>query len=313
MIALARLLTRPLEELSKSVRAFGMGDSRYGIPAHGTQEVRQLSQAFESMRSEIQQKNRELLESERLATIGRMASSVSHDLRHYLAAIYANSEFLVSGRLPEEERNEIFGDIRAAVHETTDMIESLLIFSRSGVSMRRSPELISTLVDRAVALIRAHPDAEGVKLVINCGNPAETVAHVDGKRIERALYNLLLNAFQAARMNGANAKVTITLDAHEKDIVLNVIDNGFGVPESIRNSLFEPFVSEGKQKGTGLGLTLAYCIAEEHGGEVVLASSSPGETIFRMRVMRELRTLNEDSGAEPKYSDKVNAHEKVWK
>ena len=313
MIALARLLTRPLEELSDSVRAFGMGDSRYSIPAHGTQEVRQLSQAFESMRDEIQQKNRELLESERLATIGRMASSVSHDLRHHLAAIYANSEFLYSGLPPEEERNEIFGDIRAAVHETTDMIESLLAFSRSGVSMKRSPELTSSLVDRAVALIRAHPDAEGVKLVINYGNPAETVAQVDGKRIERALYNLLLNAFQAARINGADANVTITLDAHEKDIVLNVIDNGFGVPESIRNSLFEPFVSEGKQKGTGLGLTLAYCIAEEHGGEVVLASSRPGETIFQMRVLRELRTVNEASLSEPKYFDKVNAQEKVWK
>jgi signal transduction histidine kinase len=313
MIALARLLTRPLEELSHGVRAFGMGDSRYGIPAYGTQEIRQLSKAFESMRDEIQQKNRELLESERLATIGRMASSVSHDLRHHLAAIYANSEFLYSGRPPEEERNEIFGDIRAAVHETTDMIESLLVFSRSGASMKRSPELTSSLVDRAVALIRAHPDAEGVKLVINYGHPARTVAQVDGKRIERAVYNLLLNAFQAARVNGADANVTITLDAQEKDIVLNVIDNGFGVPESIRKTLFEPFVSEGKQKGTGLGLTLAYCIAEEHGGEVVLASSRPGETIFQMRVMRELRTVNEAPRSEPKRSDKVNAHEKVWK
>lgn len=313
MIALARLLTRPLEELSDSVRAFAMGDSRHSIPAHGTQEVRQLSEAFESMRDEIQQKNRELIESERLATIGRMASSVSHDLRHYLAAIYANSEFLASSRLSEEERNEIFGDIRSAVHGTTDMIESLLIFSRSGVSMRRSPELMSTLIDRAVALMRAHPDAEGVKLVIDYGDPAETVAEVDGKRIERALYNLLLNAFQAARMNASDASVTITLNAREKDIVVNVIDNGFGVPAGIRNSLFEPFVSEGKQKGTGLGLTLAYCIAEEHGGEVALASSRPGETIFQMRVMRELRTVNEPPRSEPKRSDKVNAHEKVWK
>jgi signal transduction histidine kinase len=312
MIALSRLLTRPLEELSDSVRAFALGDSRYSIPAHGTQEVRQLSEAFASMRDEIQQKSQELLESERLATIGRMASSVSHDLRHYLAAIYANSEFLVSGRLSEEERNEIFGDIRAAVHGTTDMIESLLVFSRSGISMRRSPEQISTLIDRAVAIIRAHPDAEGVKLVINYGDPARTLAQVDGKRIERALYNLLLNAFQAARMNGADGNVTITLDAQQKDIVINVIDNGFGVPESIRNSLFEPFVSQGKQKGTGLGLTLAGCIAEEHGGEVVLASSRHGETIFQMRVMRELRTVDEASGSEPKRSDKVNTHEKVW-
>jgi signal transduction histidine kinase len=312
MIALARLLTHPLEELSRSVRAFGMGDSRYRIPANGTQEVRQLSEAFASMRGEIQQKNQALLESERLATIGRMASSVSHDLRHYLAAVYANSEFLASGHLSEEERNEIFGDIRAAVHGTTDMIESLLVFSRTGASVRRTPELMSTLVDRAVTLVRTHPDAEAVKLVTNYGEPAKTAAQVDGKQIERALYNLLLNACQAARMNGTNANVTITVEPQGAHIAVRVIDNGPGVSENIRDSLFDPFVSEGKQKGTGLGLTLADCIAEEHGGKVVLVSSHPGETIFQMTVPRELLAASQSGKSEPKSSDKVDAHEKVW-
>ena len=102
-----------------------MGNEPYRIPRYGTQEVRQLSTAFAGMIDEIQEKNRALLESERLATIGRMASSVSHDLRHYLAAIYANSEFLASDRLSETERAEIFAEVRAAVHGTTDMIESL--------------------------------------------------------------------------------------------------------------------------------------------------------------------------------------------
>ena len=73
-------------------------------------------------------------------------------------------------------------------------------------------------------------------------------------------------------------------------MVVNVIDNGAGVPERIRESLFEPFVSEGKQKGTGLGLTLAHRIASEHGGEVILVSSRPGETIFQIKVARDLRT-----------------------
>ena len=71
-------------------------------------------------------------------------------------------------------------------------------------------------------------------------------------------------------------------------ILVNVSDNGPGVPKQIRKSLFDPFVSEGKQKGTGLGLTLAHCIALEHGGEVVLLSSRPGETIFQMKVARGL-------------------------
>ena len=312
MIVLSRLLTRPLEELSRSVRAFGLGDNEYCIPPYGTREVRQLSASFAGMREEIQQGHRALLESERLATIGRMASSVSHDLRHYLAAVYANAEFLASDRLSAGERAEIFADIRAAVHGTTDMIESLLIFSRTGAGVRRSPELMSTLLDRAVSLIRSHPDAEGVKLSVCCAEPAATGALVDGKQIERAIYNLLLNACQAARTGGAEASVDVTLEVLDQYIVINVIDNGPGVPEKIRTNLFEPFVSDGKQKGTGLGLTLANCIAAEHDGEVVLLSSQCGQTVFQMKVTRELRTEDAATVPEAKSHDQVGAHEKVW-
>jgi signal transduction histidine kinase len=295
MIFVSRFVTRPLEELSTSVRAFGLGDVQHLVPRHGTQEVRQLSTAFTSMRNEIQKANQAVLESERLATIGRMASSVSHDLRHYLAAIYANSEFLASDKLSETERAEIFGDIRAAVNGTTDMIESLLIFSRTGAVMRRSPEMMATLIERATALVRAHPDAEGVALVALYGDPMETAVNVDGKQIERAISNLLLNACQSVRSMGAAGKVTVTLDTQQHHVIANVIDNGPGVPEKIRDSLFDPFVSEGKQKGTGLGLTLAHCIALEHGGEVALLSSRPGETIFQMKVARGLAADEPDT------------------
>ena len=310
MIALSRLLTRPLEDLSRSVTAFGSG-SPYGIPPHGTQEVRHLSTAFAGMIEEIKQKNRALLESERLATIGRMASSVSHDLRHYLAAIYANSEFLASGRLSEAERSEVFADVRAAVHGTTDMIESLLIFSRTGASVRRSPELLANVLERAAALVRAHPDAEGVLLVTRLGDPAQTAAVVDGKQIERAVCNLLLNACQSARSTGKQASVVMTLEVQPNHLVVHVIDNGDGIPENIRYSLFEPFVSEGKQKGTGLGLTLAHCIAVEHGGEVVLLSTRPDETIFQMRIARELQPKNGQTALAADPHDKVDQHENL--
>lgn len=311
MIALARLLTRPLEELSGSVRAFGMGDSQYHVPRHGPREVRQLSEAFAGMRDEIQQAHQALLESERLATIGRMASSVSHDLRHYLAAVYANAEFLASGRLSESERNEIFGDIRAAVLGTTDMIESLLILSRTGASTTRVLESMPQLLERTVALFRAHPDAEGVRIITRVGDSTEGTALVDGKQIERAFYNLLLNACQAARTGSAEPVVTVTLETRQRNCIITVTDNGPGVPENIRTSLFEPFVSEGKQKGTGLGLTLAQCIAVEHGGEVVLLSSRPGETVFQMQVARDLPRVAVATDSEPNHRDQVVAHENV--
>jgi signal transduction histidine kinase len=286
MLLLSKAVTGPLEYLAAGVRAFAAGDSDHLLPRGGTMEVRELSTAFGRMRSEILDANKALLESERLATIGRMASSVSHDLRHYLASVYANAEFLASARFSEQERIDILSDIQVAVHGTTELIESMLIFSRTGNAIRRSHELMANLLDRAVALVRAHPDAASVALVAQYDEPADTAAVLDGKQIERAIYNLLLNACQSVRAADQAAAVTATLQVQGGKIVLEVVDNGAGVPQNIRENLFEPFVSEGKQKGSGLGLTLAHCIAAEHGGEVVLVSSRPGETIFRMSVVR---------------------------
>jgi len=286
MLAISGMLTRPLEHLAQSVRAFGTGDSASLLPQRGTREVRELSIAFAAMREEIQQSNHALLESERLATIGRMASSVSHDLRHYLAAVYANAEFLASSRLSDEERAELFADIRMAVLGTTELIDSLLVFSRTNGAAQRSPELIGPLVERAMALVRSHPDAEHVRLQVAYDDPGRTAAVVDSKQMERAIYNLLLNACQAARSSAGIPTVTAVIAASKQSLSITITDDGPGVSDSIRDSLFEPFVSAGKQNGTGLGLTLAQCVAEEHGGSVQLVSSHPGETVFVLSIAR---------------------------
>jgi signal transduction histidine kinase len=284
MLLLARMVTRPLEALATGVRAFGAGDSKYVLPSGGTQEVRYLSRAFSQMRDEIQRKSRALLESERLATIGRMASSVSHDLRHYLAAVYANAEFLASPVLPANERAELFEEIRVAVNGTTDMLDSMLIFSRTGAALQRVQTSLTGLVSRAAALVRTHPDAEGVMVRVE---PAcDITAALDAKQMERAVYNLLLNGCQSAKQSPDRREVTISVTVDDTTASVTVTDSGPGVPEQIRESLFDPFVTSGKQKGTGLGLTLAWSVAREHEGSVQLISSRPGETVFRFTVAR---------------------------
>ena len=287
MLLLARMVTRPLELLAAGVRAFGEGDRQHPLPAAGTQEVRYLSQVFARMRDEIEKTNHALLESERLATIGRMASSVSHDLRHYLAAVYANAEFLASPALPASERGELYEEIRLAVNGTTDMLDSLLIFSRTGAALQRVPTAIYALVDRAMALVKTHPDAERVKLVLEQCD-VDTTAAVDTKQVERAIYNLLLNACQSARESAGVREVRAALSADGESVSVTILDSGPGVAEGIRESLFDPFVSQGKQKGTGLGLTLAWSVAREHGGDVRLVSNRPGETAFRLTLARDM-------------------------
>jgi signal transduction histidine kinase len=280
MLLLARMVTRPLEMLAAGVRAFGEGDRHHSLPTNGTQEVQYLSRVFAQMRNEIEMTNRALLESERLATIGRMASSVSHDLRHYLASVYANAEFLASPSLPASERAELYEEIRLAVNGTTDMLDSLLIFSRTGAALQRVPTAISLLVDRAMALVKTHPDAEPVKLVLE-EIDVDTTAAVDTKQVERAIYNLLLNACQSARESSGLREVRVSLSVDSESVSVTICDSGPGVAEGIRESLFDPFVSQGKQKGTG-------SVAREHGGDVKLVSNRAGETIFRLTVARHM-------------------------
>jgi signal transduction histidine kinase len=263
------------------------------LPSGGTQEVRYLSRAFAQMRDEIQRKSRALLESERLATIGRMASSVSHDLRHYLAAVYANAEFLASPVLPASERAELFEEIRVAVNGTTDMLDSMLIFSRTGAALQRVQTSLTGLVSRAAALVRAHPDAEGVTVRVEQGN-CDVAAALDAKQMERAVYNLLLNGCQSAKQSPDRREVTISVTGDDTTASVTVTDSGPGVPEQIRESLFDPFVTSGKQKGTGLGLTLAWSVAREHEGNVQLVSSRPGETVFRLTMARTASIIRDN-------------------
>jgi signal transduction histidine kinase len=250
------------------------------------------------MRDEIQKTNLALLESERLATIGRMASSVSHDLRHYLAAVYANAEFLASSTLPSSERAELFEEIRLAVLGTTDMLDSLLIFSRTGSALHLMPATIASIVERALAVVRSHPDAERVQVILEKPNE-DTSGVVDVKQIERAVYNLLLNACQSARASQGLREVRVSLQADEAHVGVSIADTGPGVAEGIREIIFDPFVSQGKQSGTGLGLTLASSVAREHGGDVRLLSSRPGETIFLFRVART-HTANTGRPSQPR-------------
>jgi signal transduction histidine kinase len=120
--------------------------------------------------------------------------------------------------------------------------------------------------------------------------------------MERAIYNLLLNACQAARNNSGVPNVTAVIVASKQSLTVTITDDGPGVSVAIRESLFEPFVSAGKQNGTGLGLTLAQCVAEEHGGSVQLASSRPGETVFILSIARGLYNLE---NVDAKYSAEV--------
>src|SRR5437868_11473673 len=244
--------TRPLGKLVAGVRALEHGDFTYRLEEHGSDEVAELTGAFNRMRGSLLQTQRELLDSERLATIGRMASSISHDLRHSLAAIVANAEFLCESELSRDQREELYQEVRVAVNQMTDLIDSLLEFSRTRESLRPSYGNVEDTIDHAVQAIRSHPEFHQVHIEVL--HHAHMMGWLDGRKLERVIYNLLLNACEAVARN--SGKIEVKTAAIPGGVEIRVADSGRGIPEPIRDRLFQPFVSYGKENGTVLGLAV---------------------------------------------------------
>jgi len=282
LVSISRTLTRPIETLVGGTRALAQGNFDYQLSEDGAEEIRELSRAFERMRVQLRRSQKELLDSERLATIGRMASSISHDLRHYLSAMYANAEFMSDGNISQVERQELMMEVQTAVQGMTDLLESLLLFTQTGRALHPEYESIALVIQRAVAMARSHPASRDVKITLKGLSSVE--AWVDSKKLGRAVFNLLLNACQAAKRGPVSPAVTLSLHEDQQSIRIRIADNGPGVPASIRQKIFLPFVSEGRESGIGLGLTLAQQIAQEHGGSITLDQTSDGETVFTINL-----------------------------
>src|SRR5208337_1396879 len=207
---ISHTFTRPLGSLVAGVRALEGGDFHHPLDSRGGDEVAELTRAFDRMRTSLLKSQHDLLESEQLATIGRMASSISHDLRHSLAAIVANSEFLCDGRLTAAQREELYQEVRIGVNQMTDLIDSLLEFARTRESLSPSCASIVETVHRAMQSVRLHPRHQGT--LIEVENNGQGLAWFDPRKLERALYNLLLNACEAAPSSDGRVRVTIGHD-----------------------------------------------------------------------------------------------------
>jgi len=280
VLLIADTFTRPLSNLVKAVRALERGDFGYPLEVRQGDELAEVTAAFDDMRQNLQKTQQRLLEAEQYATIGRMASSISHDLRHPLTAIVANAEFLCEGDLTQSQREELYKEVRLAVERMTDLIESLLEFSRTRESLHPVRGNVEEAIERAVHMARARPEFEGVAISVGWDGGSECWFEFDPKKLQRVFDNLLVNACEAVSRD--SGRIEVMLCETPKGLEIRFKDNGPGVPESIRDKLFMPFVSFGKERGTGLGLTVAQKIMQEHGGSIALESSAPGSTVFKL-------------------------------
>ncbi len=279
---ISRAITRPLENLVAGVRALAAGDYAYSVNSSGSSEVAQLGDAFSTMRTRLLDSQQRQIEAERLAALGRTASSISHDLRHYLAALVANAEFLYEAESLRMDREEIYREIKLASDQMTDLIDSLRELSREHGTISPSPGQLDSVIHRAMDAIRSRPEFRSCAVTLNVNGDME--GSFDARKLERVFFNLLLNACESCP-NG-QARIDVQIDSRADEFDIRIRDNGKGIPENIRSTVFDPFVSSGKPNGTGLGLAIVSKIVRDHDGSVEIQDTSSSGTVIRVRFPR---------------------------
>jgi signal transduction histidine kinase len=182
--------------------------------------------------------------------------------------------------LSSSQREDLYAEIRVAVKQMTDLIESLLEFSRTRESLHPSHGDVREAVESAIKALKAHPEFQKVPIRVSWDGTTE--GWFDFKKLERALINLLLNACEV--VPSGRGHIEVNLCRNGQNLEIRISDNGPGIAEAVRSDLFEPFVSYGKENGTGMGLTVVQKIVQDHGGDVVVEQTSPEGTTFRVRV-----------------------------
>jgi two-component system NtrC family sensor kinase len=279
----ARRLLAPLGAVTQRAQAVSRGDLTPRPVVASNDEIGELAATFESMVSAIARANAELLSSERLAAIGKMAAQVTHEVRNPLSSLALNVELL------DEELGARDGEVSALLTAIKLEVERLTLLSEKYLSLARRSRpdfqeedlgsVVSEAVESAQAELRQHEIRSQVQ--IEEGLPS---ASLDEAQIRQVLLNLIRNAREAMAEGGELLVGVRALEpgasAGEANVLeISVSDSGGGMDEQAREHLFEPFFTT-KRNGNGLGLAITQEIVEAHGGRIRCEKRQPRGTRF---------------------------------
>ncbi|MEL7941159.1 MULTISPECIES: sensor histidine kinase [Pseudomonas] len=224
--------------------------------------------------TETQSLEDKLIHSERLASIGRLAAGVAHEIGNPITGIACLAQNLREEREGDGELTEISGQILEQTKRVSRIVQSLMSFAHAGgKQVAAEPVCLADVAREAISLLSLNRRSVEVQFFNLC-DPDHWVEG-DAQRLAQVLINLLSNARDASPPGGA---IRVRSEASENTVDLIVEDEGSGIPKSIIDRLFEPFfTTKDPGKGTGLGLALVYSIVEEHYGQITIDSPADPE------------------------------------
>jgi two-component system, NtrC family, nitrogen regulation sensor histidine kinase NtrY len=304
---IARSVTRRIDALARATKAVGAGNLDIRVPVQGNDELTDLSRGFNQMLSEMEVNRARVEFLQRMSTWQEMARRLAHEIKNPLTPILLAVEEChrkYDGTDPRfrelidttlEVVEEEVGTLRRLVGE----FSSFARLPRAELALGDLGEFVGDQESHA-ALIReelenaaaGHPSAvHGAgrvprKVNVSFHVPHEPMpAHLDRQMLRQVLSNILRNAFQAVLSHRPDGRVEVSVVVEEKAFAIIVDDDGPGVPESMRDAIFDPYVTT-KSEGTGLGLAIGKKIVVEHGGTIDAGPSPLGGARFRIRIPR---------------------------
>jgi signal transduction histidine kinase len=310
----------PIRDLEAGVGRLARGDFAHRIELHSGDEMEDLATAFNDMTQrlhdlyadlarQVNERSRQLVRSERLASVGFLAAGVAHEINNPLASIAFCSEALearlddllrhlrATGRASEE--HDIFAKylrmIQQEAFRCKNITERLLDFSRSG-ERKREPTDLRQLLDSVLDMTEHLPSHKGKHIeVLADERRGPPLAWANGEEIKSVVFNLVVNALDSMEEGG-----TLTIRLGQRDGMAELVfrDSGCGMTQEVLENIFEPFFTRSRSgKGTGLGLTISHRIISQHGGEIEATSPGPDQgSTFTVRL--PLQPPLADTGAD---------------
>ena len=247
-------------------------------------EAERLLAHFEQLEEQFQKLRQALTHSHRLATLGTLASVIAHEYNNILTPVISYAQLALAR--PDDTQLLIKAVEKAlqGAQRATQVSSSLLGFARDGD--QQTTAHLPTVVQETVACMGRDPKKDGIDLILSIPDIRVKIAPVS---LQQVLLNLLLNARQAMRKRGGQLRVTARVD-NDNLARIDVADTGPGIPEAVREHLFEPFVTlrpdgdTSESKGTGLGLAICKDLITNAGGSITYTTKTNIGTTFTLYV-----------------------------
>jgi signal transduction histidine kinase len=300
---LSKILSKPILKLTDAVRRLSQGDTNVEVEAQTEDEIGILGNAFNQMIVDLKESREQLIQQEKLASVGQLAAGVAHELNNPLVGILGYSQFALEKISRKPLRDLTKDDIRIYSQYLEDIgdqsrrcktiVQNLLKFARSSTKVAFEPVDLNHVLMDTLALLCRQMEMRGVELITNLVDSVPTVLG-NFNQLQQVFTNIILNAVQAMSKGGELRVSTGMMNEKTRKVIrITFSDTGCGIPKGNLDKVFEPFFTAKKVgEGTGLGLSVSYGIVKDHGGDIQVESEEGKGTIFTVifPVLRESET-----------------------